>query len=172
MGLPKESIYTAFSRVFTTRVKLYSKKIALEKQINEKIKEQQVLKTILQQEDKLPLKEFSFSLSKGPDTYFEILEISRNNKNEEDSGLVYKARRVYQSYKDSTKMTYLCEIKKTEYFITAEDGVQWKGQDVWKEFSENFKNTIEFKNIEHFFGLTYKPVQTRLEKINETKQKR
>lgn len=170
-----DSIYSKFARIYTTRVKLYNKKVDLEREIEEKLKEQQILKAILLQREnenlklsKPLLKDFTFTLSKGSDTYFEVLELSfeSSNKNTKEPLLNYKAKRVYLSYKenDRQKMVYICEIAGKHISITTEDGTQWKGQDLWKKFLEDFKQPLEFKTLEHFFGLTYKPVQNRIEK--------
>lgn len=180
----KDSIYTVFAKMYTSRVNLYKKVHKLEQELDLKMRDQFLLKTcILQKEEEInkkkskPItKDFVFTLSKGLDTYFEVLDIGKlvdtsyekYHTKEYIYPVGYKSRRIFVSYKDpeNTKMAYICEIKETGMCIITE-GCTWTDPDLWKKFCDSFEHNLEFKSVEHFLGLTYKPVQYRIEKLGD-----
>ncbi|EOB13384.1 hypothetical protein NBO_78gi001 [Nosema bombycis CQ1] len=64
-------------------------------------------------------------------------------------------------------MEYECEITEEGKIIKSEDGKIWSGPDLWVNFSKCFPSNFEFKNIEHFFGLNYKPIVHKIEKLGD-----
>ncbi|KAF9762293.1 Histone-lysine N-methyltransferase trr [Nosema granulosis] len=171
--------------LFKNRVNMYKRRFKLERRMKELLNKQFLLRTTLKtkQEEKLlkkgkPVtKDFVFTLSKGDDCFFELLQIGKlaegNLEKWHNAEFIYpigyKARRVYVPYKpiNKDKMEYICEISEDGLSIKSDDGKIWRGATMWKDFVSCFSPAFEFKCMEHFFGLNYKPILYKIEKLGD-----
>lgn len=182
--MEKETI-SKFIKTFKANVAVYKKKYKLERFIKEKLNRQFALRSVLkykedekmQKKGKPLAKEFVFTLSKAEETFFELISLGKlpdnNYERWHTSEFIYpigfKSRRIYVPYKPTgeEKMEYLCEINATGLSIKAGDGRLWEGPNVWNNFIKCFPPTFEFKCLEHFFGLNYKPIMYKIEKLGD-----
>lgn len=181
-----ESQYSAFARLYTTHVSLFKKKRNLQEQLKSKLKTQNILKQCILEKEANNLKktksiskdisqkEFTFSLTKSSDTFFELVDLGqlpttnfeKYHTKEYIYPIGYIAKRFYSTNTHS-KILYTCKILENCFLIESEEGQIWKGLDMWTNFVNNFDNSFEFKTFEHFFGLSYKNIQLQIEKLGD-----
>lgn len=174
-----------FLKLYKSRVNMYRRRYILERQMKEKLNRQFLLRAALKskEEEKLSkkgksiTKDFVFTLSKGDECFFEMIKLGRLAETNLEKWhteefiypIGYKARRIYIPYKQYTKdkMEYICDITEEGFSIVSEDKRAWRGPNMWKEFISCFSSPFEFKCMEHFFGLNYKPIMNKIEKLGD-----
>jgi hypothetical protein len=82
---------------------------------------------------------------------------------------VKKRFKAHAYYKKSlgNKVLYLCCITKDGIVITADDGYQWKGENLWNEFKSDLGIENEFCSIEDFMSLNNPTVIKMIESLGD-----
>ena len=74
---------------------------------------------------------------------------------------------MYYKKSLSNKVLYLCCINKDGIVITADDGYEWKGENLWNEFKSDLGIENEFSSLEDFMTLNNPTVIKMIECLGD-----
>lgn len=82
---------------------------------------------------------------------------------------VKKRFKPHKNYKKSlgNKVLYLCSISKNGITIVADDGFEWKGDQIWESLKEDLGIENEFNSLEDFMVLSHPTVIKMIEGLGD-----
>ncbi|AFN82584.1 hypothetical protein EROM_021090 [Encephalitozoon romaleae SJ-2008] len=171
---------------YNKRVELYMQRRSLEDSISAKLIDQRALREAIEMNKGLDRKE----QAKPPDqgTMFgtgmhrlSLIDIGKLPTDNIDMfhtetaiyPVGYTCRKKYKKHntykrKAKDRILYICSVDPHKGLtISADDGRKWYGPTMWKDFVDSIEGTVEYKNVEEFFGFGNSALAKKIESLGD-----
>lgn len=174
-----------FVDAYNKRIELYMRKHKLSDSINTKLVEQCVLKKAIemnrQEREKHWLKQTDQNAMFGTGIHrlslVSIGEFPTENLDlfHTETGIYpvgYMCRKKYKQHntyskKSKDRVLYVCSVDPQKGpVITAEDGREWSGKEIWTDFTNSIGD-VEYKSLEEFFGFGNAALVRKIEGLGD-----